>query len=158
MGTIKVEDGAEIFFKDWARGNPCVISHGWPLSADAFEDQMFFLASAGYRCIAHDRRGHGRSSQPLDRQRPRYLRGRPGRAGPGSRPSGGRACRPLDGRGRSHPLHRQARYGSGREGRPDRRHPAADAQGRQKSRRTPIEAFDALRSGLQADRSRFWKD
>ncbi len=64
MGTIKVEDGAEIFFKDWGEGQPVVFSHGWPLSADAFEDQMFFLASAGYRCIAHDRRGHGRSSQP----------------------------------------------------------------------------------------------
>src|SRR5471030_1024736 len=54
----------EIFYNDWGNGQPVVFSHGWPLSADAFEDQMFFLAQRGYRCIAHDRRGHGRSSQP----------------------------------------------------------------------------------------------
>ena len=56
--------GIEIYFKDWGSGQPIVFSHGWPLSADAWEDQMFYLASRGYRCIAHDRRGHGRSSQP----------------------------------------------------------------------------------------------
>jgi non-heme chloroperoxidase len=54
----------ELYYKDWGSGTPVVFSHGWPLTADAFEDQMFFLASRGYRCIAHDRRGHGRSSQP----------------------------------------------------------------------------------------------
>jgi non-heme chloroperoxidase len=54
----------EIYYKDWGSGQPVVFSHGWPLSADAWEDQMFYLASRGYRCIAHDRRGHGRSSQP----------------------------------------------------------------------------------------------
>ena len=64
MSMITTKDGTEIYYNDWGKGQPIVFSHGWPLSADAFEDQMFYLASRGYRCIAHDRRGHGRSSQP----------------------------------------------------------------------------------------------
>ncbi|MFL6673079.1 MAG: alpha/beta fold hydrolase [Massilia sp.] len=63
---ITTDDGTSIYFKDWGEGQPVVFSHGWPLSADAFEDQMFHLAANGYRCIAHDRRGHGRSTQTWD--------------------------------------------------------------------------------------------
>jgi len=68
MGTITTKDGVQIYYKDWgpAKGEPVVFSHGWPLNADSWEAQMFFLADKGYRCIAHDRRGHGRSSQPWD--------------------------------------------------------------------------------------------
>jgi non-heme chloroperoxidase len=66
MGTITTKDGTQIYYKDWGSGQPVVFSHGWPLSADAWEDQMVCLGARGYRCIAHDRRGHGRSSQPWD--------------------------------------------------------------------------------------------
>jgi len=66
MSFVTTKDGTQIFYKDWGKGQPIVFSHGWPLTADAFEDQMFFLAQNGYRCIAHDRRGHGRSGQSWD--------------------------------------------------------------------------------------------
>ena len=66
MGFVKTKDGVEIFYKDWGKGQPIVFSHGWPLSADDWDNQMLFFLSRGYRVIAHDRRGHGRSSQVAD--------------------------------------------------------------------------------------------
>src|SRR5688572_3641453 len=63
MPTITTTDGAQIFYKDWGCGRPIVFSHGWPLNADAWDDQLMFCASNGFRAIAHDRRGHGRSTQ-----------------------------------------------------------------------------------------------
>ena len=66
MNTLMMKDGTEIYYKDWGSGRPVVFSHGWPLSADAWDAQMLFLTGQGFRCIAHDRRGHGRSGQPWE--------------------------------------------------------------------------------------------
>src|SRR5262245_1209039 len=64
VSTFKTKDGTEIYYKDWGSGRPVLFSHGWPLSADAWDAEMLFLGNHGYRVVAHDRRGHGRSSQP----------------------------------------------------------------------------------------------
>lgn len=158
MTMIKTKDGTQIFYKDWGEGQPVVFSHGWPLSADAFEDQMFFLAERGYRCIAHDRRGHGRSQQTwngndldtyaddlndlvtaLDLKDAIHV---------GHSTGGGEVTRYI------------GKYGTARVAKavlisaipPLMLKTEANPAG------LPIEAFDEVRKNVQADRSQFWKD
>jgi non-heme chloroperoxidase len=158
MSTIVTKDGAEIYYKDWGTGQPIVFSHGWPLSADAFEDQMFFFASRGYRCIAADRRGHGRSSQPwngndldtyaddlaalvnkLDLRNAIHV---------GHSTGGGEVTRYI------------GRHGTGRVAKavligaipPLMLKTAANPGG------LPIEVFNGLRDNVLKDRSTFWRD
>ena len=110
MSTITTKDGTQIYYKDWGSGQPVVFSHGWPLSADAWEDQMVFLGARGYRCIAHDRRGHGRSSQPWQGNEMDTYADDLAALVDGARPQERDPRRPLHGRRRGRPLHRPPRH------------------------------------------------
>ena len=120
---------------------------------------MFFLASRGYRCIAHDRRGHGRSSQPWNGNDLDTYADDLAELVEAARPQGCDPCRPFHRRRRGRPLHRPSRHRARGQGGADRRDPAADAEDRRPiPAALPIEVFDQLRAGVQADRSQFWKD
>ena len=128
MPTITTKDGVEIFYKDWGEGQPIVFSHGWPLSADDWDAQMLFFVGRGFRVIAHDRRGHGRSTQVGERPRHGPLRRRPGGADREARPEERRARRALDRRRRGRALRRAPRSRTRGQGGDPQRGAAADAE------------------------------
>jgi non-heme chloroperoxidase len=158
MTYITTKDGTQIYYKDWGSGQPVVFSHGWPLSSDAWEDQMLFLADHGYRCIAHDRRGHGRSSQPwegndmntyaddlatlvekLDLKNAIHV---------GHSTGGGEVARYIG----SYGTKRVAKAALIGAVPPLMLQTAANPNG------TPMEAFDQIRQAVLSDRSQFWKE
>ena len=157
MSIFKTKDGTELYYKDWGSGPPVVFSHGWPLSSDAWEDQMFFLASHGYRCIAHDRRGHGRSSQPWhgndmtsyadDLAQLMVALDIRGAVHVGHSTGGGEVARYV-----AHHGDRVAKAVLVSSVPPLMLKTAANPGG------TPIAALDGIREGVRADRSQFFKD
>ena len=121
MGTITTTDGVEIFYKDWGSGQPIVFSHGWPLSADDWDAQLMFFLPHGYRVIAHDRRGHGRSTQTADGHDMDHYADDLAALDRAPRPARRRPRRPLHRRRRGRALHRPARREPRRQGRADQR-------------------------------------
>ncbi len=156
--TITTKDGTTIFYKDWGTGQPVVFSHGWPLNADVWDDQAFFVASHGYRAIAHDRRGHGRSSQPWDgNDLDHYADDLAALIDTldlheavlvGHSMGGGEVARYI-GRHGTKRLAKAVLVGAIP---PLMLKTAANPGG------TPMEVFDQLRAGLSADRSQLYKD
>jgi non-heme chloroperoxidase len=158
MTMITTTDGTKIYYRDWGSGQPIVFSHGWPLSGDAFEDQMFFLAGQGYRVIAHDRRGHGRSDQPwrgndmdtyaddlaelvrqLDLRDAIHV---------GHSTGGGEVVRYIGRHGTSR-VAKAVLIGAV---------PPVMVKGPNNPAGTPIEAFNQIRANVLADRSQFFMD
>ncbi len=155
---VTANDGTQIYYKDWGTGQPVVFSHGWPLTADAWDDQMVFLASHGYRCIAHDRRGHGRSSQPWN--------------GNDMDTYADDVAALVDALNLRNAIHVGHSTGGGEVARYIGRHgttrvakavligavPPLMLKTPSNPGGLPIEAFDAIRAGVTADRSQFFKD
>jgi len=158
MSTLTTRDGTQLYFKDWGTGRPVVFSHGWPLNADSWEAQMLFLGSNGYRCIAHDRRGHGRSSQPWsgndmdtyadDLSELIEKLDLKGAVLIGFSAGGGEVARYV---GR-HGTKRLAKVALISAVPPLMLKTSANPGG------LPVEAFDKIRAGCAADRSQFYKD
>jgi len=158
MTTITTKDGTQIYYKDWGTGQPVVFSHGWPLSSDAWEDQMIFLADRGFRCIAHDRRGHGRSSQPWE-----------GNDMDTYADDLATLVQKLDLKNAIHVGHST---GGGEVARYIGRHgtkrvamavlisavPPLMVKTASNPLGTPIEVFDQIRESILSDRSQYWKD